>query len=97
MKNKTQVSHCRSSTYLNCTRATLYHISGEVSYMMLAAPKYTNAGEEQEKAANFLRDYIYSMNGNFINVKKYQIEMGKIDSKSGAYISTGIVYPIKEL
>ncbi|MBB6239882.1 hypothetical protein HDC90_004544 [Pedobacter sp. AK013] len=59
-------------------KATLHHIDGTVSEIMMTMPRYTGWAEFLEDGQNAIREYVYQLTRHWIQVSHFFIETGTI-------------------
>jgi len=59
-------------------KATLHHIDGNVSEIMMTLPRYTGWSEFLEDGQNSIREYVYQLTRHWIQITHFFIETGTI-------------------
>ncbi|CAH0142148.1 MULTISPECIES: hypothetical protein [unclassified Pedobacter] len=59
-------------------KATLHHIDGNVSEIMMTLPRYTGWAEFLEDGQNSIREYVYQLTRHWIQITHFFIETGTI-------------------
>lgn len=59
-------------------KATLHHIDGHVSEIMMTLPRYTGWAEFLEDGQNSIREYVYQLTRHWIKISHFFIETGAI-------------------
>jgi len=59
-------------------KATLHHIDGNVSEIMMTLPRYTGWAEFLEDGQNSIREYVYQLTRHWIRITHFFIETGTI-------------------
>ena len=59
-------------------KATLHHIDGHVSEIMMTLPRYTAWAEFLEDGQNSIREYVYQLTRHWIKISHFFIETGTI-------------------
>ena len=59
-------------------KATLHHIDGQVSEIMMTLPRYTGWAEFLEDGQNSIREYVYQLTRHWIQITHFFIETGTI-------------------
>ena len=67
-------------------KATLHHIDGHVSEIMMTLPRYTGWAEFLEDGQNSIREYVYQLTRHWIRITHFFIETGTITA-NGAIAS----------
>jgi len=67
-------------------KATLHHIDGQVSEIMMTLPRYTGWAEFLEDGQNSIREYVYQLTRHWIQITHFFIETGTITT-NGAIAS----------
>ncbi|OWK69214.1 hypothetical protein [Pedobacter sp. AJM] len=61
-------------------KATLHHIDGHVSEIMMTLPRYTGWAEFLEDGQNSIREYVYQLTRHWIQITHFFIETGTINA-----------------
>lgn len=61
-------------------KATLHHIDGNVSEIMMTLPRYTGWSEFLEDGQNSIREYVYQLTRHWIQITHFFIETGTINA-----------------
>jgi hypothetical protein len=61
-------------------KATLHHIDGHVSEIMMTLPRYTGWSEFLEDGQNSIREYVYQLTRHWIQITHFFIETGTINA-----------------
>jgi hypothetical protein len=67
-------------------KATLHHIDGHVSEIMMTLPRYSGWAEFLEDGQNSIREYVYQLTRHWIQITHFFIETGTITA-NGAIAS----------
>ncbi|WP_029283850.1 hypothetical protein [Pedobacter sp. R20-19] len=59
-------------------KATLHHIDGHVSEILMTLPRYTGWTEFLEDGQNSIREYVYQLTRHWIKISHFFIETGTI-------------------
>jgi len=59
-------------------KATLHHIDGNVSEILMTLPRYTGWAEFLEDGQNAVREYVYQLTRHWIQISHFFIETGTI-------------------
>lgn len=59
-------------------KATLHHIDGRVSEILMTLPRYTGWAEFLEDGQNAVREYVYQLTRHWIQISHFFIETGTI-------------------
>lgn len=73
-----------------CIKAKLFHLNGQQSEIITIMPYYTSWGEPYEIAAMKLKDYVYCLAKHWVQIEKFEIEIGSI--MDGVYKPSSIKY-----
>lgn len=60
-------------------KATLHHIDGHVSEIMMTLPRYSGWAEFLEDGQNAIREYVYQLTRHWIQISHFFIETGTIN------------------
>jgi hypothetical protein len=63
---------------LCAVKATLHHIDGQVSEILMTLPRYTGWAEFLEDGQNSIREYVYQLTRHWIQITHFFIETGTI-------------------
>jgi hypothetical protein len=66
---------------IRSVKATLYHLTGETSEIVMLIPKYTNWGEYMEDANNALVEYVNVLTRHWIQISHFETQIGKYNAK----------------
>ncbi len=66
---------------IRAVRATLHHLSGETSEIVMLLPKYTNWGEYMEDANNALVEYVNVLTKHWVQISHFDTQIGKYNAK----------------
>jgi hypothetical protein len=69
-----------SDTTIRAVRATLHHLSGETSEIVMLIPNYTNWGEYIEEANIVMKEYVNVLTRHWIQISHYETAIGKYNS-----------------
>lgn len=67
-------------------KATLHHIDGNISEIVMTLPRYTGWSEFLEDGQNSIREYVYQLTRHWIQITHFFIETGTITT-NGAIAS----------
>jgi hypothetical protein len=72
---------------IRSVKATLHHLSGETSEIVMLIPRYTDWGEYMEDANNSLVEYVNVLTRHWIQISHFETEIGKYNAK-GEFIQS---------
>lgn len=59
-------------------KATLFHLDGHTSEILMTLPNYTSWGEYLETGKNAIRDYVFCLTRHWIKISHFEIVMGNL-------------------
>jgi len=71
-------SHMNVLPAICAVKATLHHIDGTVSEIMMTLPRYSGWAEFLEDGQNAVREYVYQLTRHWIQISHFFIETGTI-------------------
>jgi hypothetical protein len=77
----------RTDTTIRSVRATLHHLNGETSEIVMLIPRYTDWGEYMEEANCIITEYVNRLTRHWVQISHYKTEIGKYNT-NGEFIAS---------
>jgi hypothetical protein len=77
----------KTDATIRSVRATLHHLNGETSEIVMLIPRYTNWGEYVEEANCIITEYVNRLTRHWVQISHYETEIGKYNA-NGEFIAS---------